>query len=155
MLVAGVDVGRTTAVAILSVASDGPMRLESIRRIRAQDLTDPAQIRRVADQVADACAQADVVALERGISAVRTSHAVIESHELRGAILSRLADCDVLVDRMAPIQVKRYAAGSGRATKKDIRLAVHAMFGDGISRDPHAMDAVAIALACVVRGKPR
>jgi Holliday junction resolvasome RuvABC endonuclease subunit len=146
-----VDVGRTTAVALLRFVPAGAVWLEDLWRIRARDLTDPAQIREVAGQVADACAGADVVVLERGISAVRTSHATVESHELRGAILARLAGQDALIERMAPVQVKRYAAGSGRATKRDVAEAVRAVFGEKLPRDPHTMDAVAIALACIAR----
>lgn len=147
--VAGVDVGRITAVVVAGCSFRG-VSIEQVARVVVSDMDDPQQMAVAGREVAGIAGSADVVVFESGVSSRPVSRYAVWSHELRGAILADLAMRKrVLVDRVAPTQVKRLVAGRGNATKKEVRSAVSGILG--FVPDEHVADAAALVLCCVAR----
>jgi Holliday junction resolvasome RuvABC endonuclease subunit len=151
LVVAGLDVGRVTAVVLIS-CNGKDLVFEEAVRVEVQDMDSHFQMAVAAAEAARAASAADIVAVESGVSSRPVSRFAVWSHEMRGAFLAVMAACwpEVRVVRIAPARVKKLVAGSGRATKAEVRDSVFWLFGH--RADEHVSDAAAVAIACARGG---
>jgi len=151
VVIAGLDIGRVTAVVLLSCDGER-LRLEEAVRVEVADMESPHQMAVAAAEAASAACGADVVAVESGVSSRPVSRFAVWSHEMRGAFLAILAAFrpEARVVRISPTRVKKLVAGSGRATKAEVRDCVFWLFGHRV--DEHVSDAAALAIACARGG---
>lgn len=146
--IAGVDVGKVTAVVVAACLADR-VDVEQVVRVTVSDMDDPYQMVAASREVAAVAGWSDVVVFESGVSSRMVSRFAVWSHELRGAIVAALAGYPALIERVAPTQVKRLVAGRGNASKSEVRAAVE--FLVGFRPDEHVADAAALVLCCAVR----
>jgi crossover junction endodeoxyribonuclease RuvC len=116
---------------------------------------EPDRIRRVAFAFRDALAahQPQAVALERVAWNVNEASAMAVSRAT-GALLLIAAEEGLDVAEYGPLEVKNAVAGSGKATKPQVREAlrrIHAL--RDVPTEPDACDAVAVAITHLVRSR--
>jgi crossover junction endodeoxyribonuclease RuvC len=93
----------------------------------------------------------DVVFLEDLFVHQRFPRTAILLGHARAAIVLAAAAADVRVVTLTPSAVKQAVAGSGRAAKGQVQLAVSRLLGVRRLSDPHAADALALAYAGLSR----
>jgi crossover junction endodeoxyribonuclease RuvC len=93
----------------------------------------------------------DVVFLEDLFVHQRFPRTAILLGHARAAIVLAAAAADVRVVTLTPSAVKRAVAGSGRAAKQQVQVAVSRLLGVRRLTDPHAADALALAYAGLSR----
>jgi crossover junction endodeoxyribonuclease RuvC len=93
----------------------------------------------------------DVVFLEDLFVHQRFPRTAILLGHARAAIVLAAAAADVRVVTITPSAVKQAVAGSGRAAKQQVQLAVSRLFGIRSFADSHAADALALAYAGLSR----
>ncbi|MBN2619564.1 crossover junction endodeoxyribonuclease RuvC [candidate division WOR-3 bacterium] len=88
----------------------------------------------------------DYVALEK-VFYHKNIQSLIQSSELRGAIIITLLNCGVNVVEYTPTQIKLTTTGNGRASKQQVRYMIEKiMLGQQHKRvSHHATDALSIA----------
>ena len=65
----------------------------------------------------------------------------------RGALMTAVLRCEILIEEVSPTQVKKNIAGHGRTSKEDLSLALKALLGFDRGVLPFdATDAIAVAL---------
>jgi crossover junction endodeoxyribonuclease RuvC len=89
----------------------------------------------------------DVVFLEDLFVHQRFPRTAILLGHARAAIVLAAAAADARVVTLAPSAVKQAVAGSGRAAKQQVQLAVSRLLGVRRLADSHAADALALAYA--------
>jgi crossover junction endodeoxyribonuclease RuvC len=95
----------------------------------------------------------DGVALERVAWNVNKVSAMAVARAT-GVILLVAAESGLEVAEYGPLEVKNAVAGSGSASKAELREALTRIHGlDGVPREPDAADAVAVALTHLVRSR--
>lgn len=94
----------------------------------------------------------DYVALEK-VFYHKNIQSLIQSSELRGAIIITLLNCGVQVVEYTPTQIKLTTTGNGRASKQQVRYMIEKiMLGQQHKRvSHHATDALSIAYTAARR----
>jgi crossover junction endodeoxyribonuclease RuvC len=94
--------------------------------------------------------QPDYAALEKAFYH-KNIQSLIQSSELRGAIIVTLLNCGVQVVEYTPTQIKLTTTGNGRASKQQVRYMIEKiMLGQDHKRvSHHATDALSIAYTAV------
>jgi crossover junction endodeoxyribonuclease RuvC len=116
---------------------------------------EPDRIRQVASTFRDALAShaPGAVALERVAWNVNEASAMAVSRAT-GALLLVAAEAGLEVAEYGPLEVKNAVAGSGRASKPQVREALRRIHGlDEVPSEPDACDAVAVAITHLVRSR--
>lgn len=135
----------------MSVPDAGLFRLSAKQSI-------PQRLRALDEDLAALFAEwcPDAIAVERVFA--HTGHlrtAIVMAHA-RGVVLLAAARTGVAIHELAPASIKLAIAGSGRATKRQMQVAVAAQCGlDRLPSPPDVADAIAIALADLRRVAPR
>jgi crossover junction endodeoxyribonuclease RuvC len=116
---------------------------------------EPDRIRRVAAAFREALVvhEPGTVALERVAWNVNEASAMAVSRAT-GALLLVAAEAGLDVAEYGPLEVKNAVAGSGKASKPQVREAlrrIHAL--EGVPAEPDACDAVAVAVTHLVRSR--
>ena len=102
-VIAGLDIGRVTAVVLLS-CNGGGLRFEGAVRVEVLDMDSPFLGAVAAAEPAAVAVTADVVAVESGVSSRPVSRFAVWWHEMREALLAALAGFrpDLRVVRISP-----------------------------------------------------
>jgi crossover junction endodeoxyribonuclease RuvC len=93
----------------------------------------------------------DVVILEDLFVHQRFPRTAILLGHARAAIVLAAVSSEVRVVTLAPSAVKQAVAGSGRAAKQQVQLAISRLLGVRRLADSHAADALALAYAGLAR----
>ncbi|MFN8232732.1 MAG: crossover junction endodeoxyribonuclease RuvC [Actinomycetota bacterium] len=154
--VIGVDPGMANVGLAVVERRDRRSRIVWASTVRtAAGTPEPDRIRRVASALRDALAAYEprTLALERVAWNVNEASAMAVSRAT-GALLMVAAEAGVTVAEYGPLEVKNAVAGSGRASKPQVREAlrrIHAL--QDVPSEPDACDAVAVAITHLVRSR--
>ena len=95
--------------------------------------------------------QPDILAIEEIYFFVNAKTAMPVS-QAKGSILLTAARKKIPVKEYSPLTIKLITAGSGRAKKKEVQIAVQKILQlKDIPKPDHAADALAVAITCITK----
>jgi len=149
----GLDPGwRCTGYAVVQGSAAGLwVRELGVLRTEATDLS--ARLREVYREAVGLLREArpQVVALEDLFSHAHHPRTAVLMGHVRGVLCLAAAEFGAQVRTLAPAEVKGAVCGNGRATKAQVQAAVRASLGVQEALDPHAADALALAVTILAR----
>ena len=153
MIILGIDPG-TANTGYGIVSDDKELKYIGHGVIKTSPKDNPGErLRQINNQLSSVIKkyQPDILAIEEIYFFVNAKTAMPVS-QAKGSILLTAARKKIPVKEYSPLTIKLITAGSGRAKKKEVQIAVQKILQlKDLPKPDHAADALAVAITCITK----